>query len=73
MVGSIHSTSLRQAKSLIRIIQRLARAIDRKDARSCFQDAAKQRAIEQLVFYQSGVGTESKSWSEYADGTRLSD
>lgn len=54
-------------------VLRLARAINHEDERQDalgpdIPDGSSKFPIQQIVFYQSGVGTENNPWSEYVDG-----
>lgn len=58
----------------------MARAINHEDERQDALDpdnSDKYRynkfPIQQIVFYQSGIGTENNLWSEYVDGKMTSD
>ncbi|KXN90069.1 hypothetical protein AN958_05074 [Leucoagaricus sp. SymC.cos] len=53
-------------------VLRLARAINHEDERqdamgSDIPEGISDRPIQQIVFYQSGIGTDNNPWSEYVD------
>ena len=51
------------------LLQRLARAVNHEDKReNVVAESSSRTPIQQIVYYQAGIGTEKNPWSQYVEG-----